>query len=156
MTQDFDLNNNVTCHRTQLVGLIHGVSWLRPQLGIWTADYCAYLLTEVWTVASQFPHGPHALKHFEINTANSSMQTMTDTASVITMCINGAVSLQSEQTFNRAWNPSLRLTQWLKITIYAAATVIRPDRVGYYGSHEVNLKLAFRFHALLIMTILPL
>ena len=37
--------------------------------------------------------------------------------------------------------------------IYAAATVIWHCRVVHYFRHWVNLKLAFRFHALLIMTI---
>ena len=40
--------------------------------------------------------------------------------------------------------------------ISAAATVIWRYHVGYYGSHWVNLKLAFQFHALFIVMILPL
>ena len=35
-------------------------------------------------------------------------------------------------------------TYWL---IYAAAVVIWPYHVEYYGSHWVNLKLALHFHA---------
>ena len=42
---------------------------------------------------------------------------------------------------------------WL---VYAAATVIWPYHVGIIFSHWVNLKLALWFHALLIVTILPI
>ena len=60
---------------------------------------------------------------------------------------------RSEQTFIRAWNrcPSNMNTvtenYWL---ISAAATVIWPYHVGIIFSHGVNLKLALRFHALLV------
>ena len=59
-----------------------------------------------------------------------------------------------KQTFNRAWNqcPSLRWPQWLEITgsFMQQYMVIWPYHVGYYFQ---SLKLALRFHALLIVTI---
>ena len=42
------------------------------------------------------------------------------------------------------------VTERYRLT-YAAAMVISIYHVGYYGSHRLNLKLAFQFHALLIM-----
>ena len=78
------------------------------------------------------------------------------------LALKGTVSSRSEQTLNRAWNRcpySLRWTQWLNITgfIYEASTVIWPYHVGIiFLIHWVNLKLALRFHALLIVTILSL
>ena len=74
--------------------------------------------------------------------------------------VKGTVSSQSEKTFNRAWNrcPSLRWTQWLIMTGSFMQQQRQYDLIkrGIICSHWVNLKLAPRFHALLIVTILSL
>ena len=65
--------------------------------------------------------------------------------------LKGTLSSQSKETFHRAWNrcPSLRWTQWLKITgSFMQQHWVRP----LIFSNWANLKLALRFHALLIVT----
>ena len=75
------------------------------------------------------------------------------------LVLKGTLSSRSEPTCSRALNrcPSLRWTQWLKIT----GSFMHQQQYdlimwGIMFSHWVSLKLALRFHALLIVTILPL
>ena len=69
----------------------------------------------------------------------------------------GAISSRSEQTFSRAWNrcPSLRWTRWLQITASFMQQQRQYDLIMLciIFSHWVTLKLALRFHALLIVAI---
>ena len=76
------------------------------------------------------------------------------------LTFKGTVIVTIRADFQQAWNrcSSFKMNTvtenyWL---IYAAATVIWSYHVGIIFSHWVNLKLALRFHALLIMMILSL